>query len=102
MPAVLRALNAVLRIVPPDGVTKELELTKIWFSPGRLRAARYLLEAVRFKWHNEANMLITWVDDRNPVFKILQPRPWTPKTSLALVILESSVPASAEHPIYYE
>ncbi len=102
MPAVLRALNAVLRIVPTDGVTKELELTKIWFSPGRLRAARYLLEAVRFKWRNEANMLITWVDDRNPVFKILQPRPWTPKTSLALVILESSVPASAEHPIYYE
>jgi len=102
MPAVLRALNAVLKIVPADGVTRGLELSKIWFAPGRLVAARYLLEAVRFRWRDRANMLITWVDNRSPVFKVLNPRPWIPKTRSALVILESPVPASAVRPVYYE
>ncbi len=102
MPAALRVLNTVLRIVPADRVTKELDLTKVWFSPGRLRAAHYLLEAVRFRWRDRANMLITWVDKRSPVFQVLNPRPWTPKTSSSLVILESPVPASAHRPLYYE
>ena len=102
MPAVLRALNAVLKIVPPDGITRGLELSKLWFAPGRLVAARYLVEEVRFRWRDKANMIIAWVDEHSPVFKAIRPRPWTPITRSALVILESPVPASAARPVYYE
>jgi len=102
MPAGLRVVNAVLKVVPPGGIAKELTLSKMWFSPGQWQAARFLLETVRFRWHGEVNMVITWVDNYGPMLKVVNPRPWTPKTNSALVILRSPVPASAERLIYYE
>jgi len=101
MPNALHVLNTFLRIVPSNGITKELLLSKIWFAPGYMQAAKYLFETIRWKWQEEANLLIVWVDKRNPVLKVLNLRPWMPVTKSAVVI-DSSVAMPANHLVYYD
>jgi hypothetical protein len=48
-------------------------------------AARHL-ETIRRRWRNEANMLIMWLGQVNPVLEALNLRPWTPVGRCALVL----------------
>jgi len=102
MPQILQALNAAMRIVPPDGIIRELGLSKLWFSSGNLRVAKCLLELVRFRWHRKATVVMGWADTRSPLYGLFGVRPWTPLTRLGLVLVESPLPLGADRLIYYE
>ena len=101
MPSALHVLNTFLRIVPSNGITKELVLSKIWFAPGHMQSAKYLFETIRWKWREKASLLIVWVDKRNLVLKVLSLRPWMPVTKSAIVI-DSSIAMSASRLVYYD
>ena len=101
MSSASRVLNALLRFVPSDGITQELLLSKIWFAPDQMQAAKHLWETIRWKWREKASLLVVWVDKRNPVLRVLNTRPWTPVTQCAVAI-DSPVAASASRLIYYE
>jgi len=101
MPDALRILNSLMRIVPPDGVTKNLALNKVWFAPGHIQAARCLFETVRWVWREKASLLITRVDKGNPVLKAFNLRTWTPVTKSAVVI-DSPVAMATSRLVYYD
>ncbi|MEN8173910.1 MAG: GNAT family N-acetyltransferase [Chloroflexota bacterium] len=101
MPQVVQFLNTFLRIVPANGITKELVLSKIWFAPGHAQAAKYLIETIRWKWRKKATLLMVWADKKNPVLKILNLPFWMPAGKNAVVI-DSSETIPENHLIYYE
>ena len=101
MPWVLNVLNSFLRIVPSDGITKELLLSKIWYAPGGMQAAKYLFETIRWRWREKASLLIVWADKGNPVLEALNLRPWTPVTKSAVVI-DSPEAMSTSRLVYYD
>ena len=100
MPRAYHVLNTILRMVPSDGITKELALSKIWFAPGCVQAAKHLFETIRWKWREKVSWLIVWVDKGNPILEILNRRPWTPVTKSAVVI-DSSETMSTSRLVYY-
>jgi len=101
MPWVLNVLNSFLRIVPSDGITKELLLSKMWHAPGGMQAAKYLFETIRWRWREKASLLIVWADKGNPVLEALNLRPWTPVTKSAVVI-DSPEAMSTSRLVYYD
>jgi ribosomal protein S18 acetylase RimI-like enzyme len=101
LPLPLRILNAVLQVVPADGIIKELVVSKMWFSPGQIQAAKDLFETIRWMWHGRVSSLIVWADKENPILKVLNLRSWTPTTTTA-VVMDSSISMSAGRLVYYE
>jgi hypothetical protein len=101
MPSALYVLNAFLRMVPSDGITRELVLSKIWIAPGHRQAARYLIETIRWRWQEKASWLITWIDKGNPVLKALNLQPWTP-VSKSAVVIDSPEAMSTNRLVYYD
>lgn len=81
----LRVLNRLLRLVPPDGVSKGLTITKVWHAPGQVRAARYLVESICWQWRDRATTALAQVDLESPLVRAFPLRPWTPAPRLSVV-----------------
>lgn len=86
MPARLRAVNAVLRVVPPDGRMRNLIVDKAWFVPGQLEAARHLWEVTRWEWRGAGTSLLLTHDPRSPLHDVVAARPWLPTTSATVAV----------------
>ncbi len=93
MPGIMRLLNKVIKLVPPNGLFLEAELDKIWHAPGQAAAARYLFRTLRWQWREKADALVVYIDPAGPLAKVFKPRPWTLKTEFN-VVLEAPVPPS--------
>jgi len=85
MSPALRLLNMFLRMVPADGVSTELTIARLWHAPGQMRAAKHLLEHIRWQWRDGAAMALASVDRENPLVQAFPLRPWTPSTRSSLV-----------------
>jgi len=101
MPFILRLLNVCFRIVPKNGVSKDLTLSKVWFDPGYLHAARYLLETIRWQWREQATMILALIDRKTPVSQVFNLKPWSPVTKSA-VIIDTPLTNPEERLFYYE
>ncbi|MCP4220917.1 MAG: GNAT family N-acetyltransferase [bacterium] len=86
MPSLMRVLNRVLRLVPPEGVLRELVVDKVWFAPGAEEAARYLWDRVRWEWSDGANVVDVFMDPAGPLIEVFRIRPWTIKADLDVVL----------------
>lgn len=91
VPPVVRAANMFLKIIPPDGEMRSLQVEKFWFAPNQLRAARYLWQSARWLWRERGSSLLVSFDPRSPLKQALQIPPWMPTTS-ATIALRSPVP----------
>lgn len=91
MPAPLRLMNRFLRVVPSDGVLRELAVSRVWHVPGQLKAARYLFETVRWEWRDRGTSLMLYADVRSPLMEVYGVRPWTMKT-IASIALRGPAP----------
>jgi GNAT superfamily N-acetyltransferase len=100
-PFMARMANKILHVVPSDYIMREINLNHIWFAPGQINAARYLLETVRWEWRNKASSFIIWIDPTCPFIDLFSLRPWTLKTETSIV-LQSNVKMSEDKPVYYE
>ena len=86
LPLALRLLNVALRIVPADGVMRELNVTRTWFTPGHVEAARCLFEHVRWRWRTQATSVNAIFDPASPLAQAFVTRPWSPTTSTILAV----------------
>ncbi len=67
IPRALRVANAVLRVLPGDGVMKRLVIRDLWFVPGRSDAAASVWESVRWLMRARGTMMMTLLDGRSPL-----------------------------------
>jgi GNAT superfamily N-acetyltransferase len=86
LPLFMRAANSVLHMVPRDGRMRNLMIDKVWFAPGRLDAARYLWETVRWEWRAAGGSLLLNHDPRDPVHQVIAARPWLPTTASTVAV----------------
>ncbi len=86
LPLTFRLLNAVMRIVPADGVVRELNVAKTWFAPGHVEAARQLFEYVRWRWRTQATSANALFDPTSPLARVFVTRPWSPTSSTVLAV----------------
>lgn len=93
MPLVLRWLNALLQVVPPDGVIREVELSRVWYLPGQEGAVRCLIETLRWEWRDRATTMMCYVDVLSPLMDVYGVRPWTVKTHASFAV-NAPVPCS--------
>jgi len=100
VPKTLEIMNKFLKAVPADGIIRELNLSRIWFAPGQLKAAQYLFETVRWEWRDKGTSLVVFSDTRSPAIQIYGLRPWTIK-SLGGVALRCPTNVSEDRLVYY-
>jgi len=100
-PLVARLANRLFHIVPSDYIVREIGLSHIWFAPGQQKAARYLLDTIRWEWRNKASSFMVWIDELSPCMGILDLHPWTLKTTCGVAI-QCCVTVSERNPFYYE
>lgn len=86
LPARLRAANALLHVVPPDGRMRSLEVDKAWFAAGQLDAARYLWQVTRWEWRHAGTSLLLTHDPRSPVHAVPAAPPWLPTTNATVAV----------------
>lgn len=99
MPGAARLLNRVVKMVPPDGVLRQMSVNKIWFAPGHLSAARNLWEHTRWLLRNAGSHLVCSYDPGSPVPAIINPPFWLPKG--ASVVVAQSAMAVGDRLICY-
>jgi hypothetical protein len=76
----LEIMNKFLNVLPADRIIRELNLSRIWFAPGQLKAAQYLFETVRWEWRDKGTSLVVFSDTHSPAIQIYGIRPWTIKS----------------------
>jgi len=91
----LRLANAFLHLVPADGVSRSIAITKYWHGDGQREALRYLVEHIRWAWRDRANMVLVSCDANDPVRPIFPTRPWTP-IHVSAVVADAPVAISPE------
>jgi hypothetical protein len=99
VPLVMQLLNTVVKLVPADGVLRQLAATKIWFAPNQVQAARFLWETIRWEWHQQANALIIFFDPNSPLREVFAIPFWMPRTGLTLAVAGPE-PASEKRLVY--
>ena len=85
LPLPLALLNKVVKMVPEDGILRQLAVSKIWFVPGQLKAAQHLWEIVRWQCREWGSHLTCFYDPRSPIPTIMQIPKWLPKANLTVV-----------------
>jgi hypothetical protein len=88
IPAAMRWLNKAVKLVPADGLMKQLSVSKIWFAPGQVKAAQTLWETLRWEWRTRATMLSFFYDPRGPIHKVVKGPWWFPKGRFVLATSE--------------
>lgn len=84
MPFVMEMLNKLVKLLPSDGIMREVLADKIWYAPGHLTAAQYLWDTLRWQWRDKGNVMRVMVDANSPIVDIFRLRPWTLKSEMAM------------------
>jgi GNAT superfamily N-acetyltransferase len=100
LPPLLRFFNRLFKLIPPNGEVREAGLSRFWHVPGGEAAARHLLGAVRWEWHEKATSMLLSLDVRNPLMQFLgfQDRYGREITGLAV---KAPAPCSEGRLLYY-
>jgi len=86
LPRVLRALTAVTRTLPADGVIRAVAAARLWYRPGRLDVGRELWAHARAVSPDVGNTVSLQFDPRGPLSQIARVRTWTPKGEIAVAV----------------
>ena len=100
LPPFLRLGNQLLHILPPDGVMRELVVSRVWYAPGQIAAARLLFETARWEWRERGTFLEFFADTRSPLLSLCKILPWTGKT-IDSFALRGPTPCSEDRLLYY-
>ena len=86
MPAVMRLVNRVIRVVPSNGAMEQLSLGWVWIREGAEEAARALFETIRWEARSRGNVLLATYDPRSPVRSMIRAPFWHPATEFSVAI----------------
>jgi hypothetical protein len=98
LPASIRLLNSVIRVIPKSRSMEMVRLSRIWFRPGAERAARHLFEAIRWEARHQGNVVIATFDSRGPLSAMIAVSRLVPRTAFTLAI-RAPVELRPDHPI---
>jgi len=98
LPASIRALNKLVRIIPSDDTMQMVPVSHIWFAPGAEAAATYLFESIRCEARSRGNVVNATYDPRSPVRAVISAPRWLPRTSFSLAIRAPEL-LRRDHPI---
>lgn len=86
MPAALQLLNQFVKMVPPSGILRQMSVSKVWYAPEQLPAARYLWESLRWQLRDRGSHLLCSYDPRGPIPAVIKPPFWLPKGTSNFVV----------------
>jgi L-amino acid N-acyltransferase YncA len=95
MPTPMRVASRLLRLLPSDGIVREVLAERLWFTPGQAAAAQYLWESVRWQWRERGTTLMAFIDPRGPLPGVLRLPVWMPRGQSTLA-LSAPVPLREE------
>lgn len=85
IPLPLRLANRLLRMLPPDGVLRFMEVAFFWFDEPAV--GRCLWDYIRWEFRQHVNGIGAVFDVRGPLKDVLQVRPWQmPKIRLTTAV----------------
>ncbi len=87
----VKVANLALRVVPKDGVMRNVTADKLWHDDGAEDALRDLLRHVRWAWRDRASAVLVELDARSPELGLVGTRPWSPTTSFDIAVRAPSV-----------
>jgi hypothetical protein len=90
MPAVVKFLNAILKVIPPDNLLGALPVSRFWYNPGQLEAGKELWHEVRKLESNQGKLLLANFDPDGQLSPILVKRRLIPTSKIQLVIFHNS------------
>jgi hypothetical protein len=99
IPWFMRALNALLRVVPSDG-TKTLNGHWFWFLDGQVTAGTKLWDTVKWLERGGSNMGMLFFDHDGPVGKAIS-LPRFPPQSSGYIVVNSPIKLQEEHFLYF-
>jgi GNAT superfamily N-acetyltransferase len=95
-----RVLNRFLAVVPPDGSLRQVNVSRLWYAPGQLAAARYLWEMIRWEWRDRGSVLVCYFDPRGTLPEVLRLPVWMPTSKFILAVRGASA-NSKERLVYW-
>ncbi|MCP5096499.1 MAG: hypothetical protein GY943_13180, partial [Chloroflexi bacterium] len=99
MPAVVRGLNKLVRMVPDDGILRQLSVSKLWFASDQHQAASHLWETVRWQLREKGTHLVLTFDPRSIVPKLVRLPFWLPRANF-IVAAAGPVPIQFDRLLY--
>jgi GNAT superfamily N-acetyltransferase len=100
LPAGLRFLNRIFHVIPASGEMREVALSRIWYAPGQLKAARQLLQTMRWEWRERCTSLVFSSDIRSPLVRLLDTWDRFGK-EVAGIAVRGPVPYAEDRLFYY-
>ncbi len=89
IPAPVKILNKLLKVIPEDGYLKLLQASRIWYKPGQLKLAQQLWQEVRAIESAQGSSLVVSFDPASPL-KDLFKLPLTHLTSkMSLIVYQT-------------
>lgn len=85
-PTPLRLANKLLKLIPPDGILRDVQLRGLWYADGHEADAHYLLDMVRYLYYNKTSTLGLAVDPRSPLSNLVKPNRFLPVPKLVVSI----------------
>ena len=86
-PALLRVLNKMIHLLPPDFTLRDVAVNGLWYEPGQIKIAQYLWEMLRWECRDQGTILTAGFDSRDPAIHVVKLKPWNqprPKITIAI------------------
>jgi len=100
LPPALRVANALLHIVPKNGIATRAKVERFWFAPGEEAAGTHLWESIRWLFRDRATNVMTFSDGESLIRNAITLPRLMPKPSPGSIVLNAPVPADPARPLY--
>ena len=87
LPSLLRILNKVVHLLPPDFTLRDVSVSGLWYESGQMKVAQFLWEMLRWECRDRGTILATAFDSRDPAMDVVKLKPWNqprPKITIAI------------------
>lgn len=86
-PRVLRVLNKLVHLLPPDFTLRDVSVSGLWYESGQIKIAQFFWEMLRWECRDQGTILTAAFDSRDPALNAVTLKPWNqprPKITLAI------------------
>lgn len=87
LPLPLKVMNKAMRMLPRDGVLREISVQGLWHLPNHFGSAQYLWQWMRWLCRHDGTSLGIKFDQRDSTRKVVGLKPWhQPRIAIALAL----------------
>jgi hypothetical protein len=86
-PPPLRIINRLFHLLPEDFTIRDIGVSGLWHDPGKMEAAKFLWETIRWECRDQGTTLTAGFDPRDPTKTVVDLKPWhQPRPQITLAI----------------